>query len=47
MYLVIGFVMVVGLIWVALLIPRDAVYEIWPRQRRIRKSDRNDRDEDS
>jgi hypothetical protein len=46
MYLIIGFAITLGLILVGMLIPPDACYEIWPRQRRLRKSVRNDEDED-
>jgi hypothetical protein len=38
MYLIIGFVIVLGLIVVGMLIPPDARYEIRPRRRRLEKS---------
>ena len=38
MYLIIGFAIILGLIVVGLLIPRDASYEIWPHWRRLKKS---------
>jgi hypothetical protein len=38
MYLIIGFAVILALILVAMLIPPDARYEIWPRPRRLEKS---------
>ena len=46
MYLIIGFAIILGLILIALLIPRDAAYEIWPRPHRLTKSVGDDRDDD-
>ena len=37
MYLIIGFAIVLGLVLVGILIPKDT-YEIWPRRRRLKKS---------
>jgi hypothetical protein len=45
MYLIIGIAIVLGLVLVGILIPKDT-YEIWPRRRRLKKSAGNDGDED-
>ena len=45
MSLIIGFAIVLGLVLVGILIPKDT-YEIWPRRRRLKKSVGNDGDED-
>jgi hypothetical protein len=48
MNLILGILIILGVIsvLVAMLIPPDACYEIWPRQRRLRKSVCNDGNED-
>jgi hypothetical protein len=46
MYLIIGFAILTNLILIALLIPRDAAYEIWPRPHRLTKSVGDDHDND-
>jgi hypothetical protein len=38
MSLIIGFAIVFGLVLVGILIPKDT-YEIWPRRRRLEKSE--------
>ena len=45
MYLIIGFALVVGLVLVGILIPKDT-YQIWPRRRRLKKSVGNAGDEE-
>jgi hypothetical protein len=47
MYLIISFAIILGLILVAMLIPPDARYEIWPPQRRLGKSVDDDEGEDA
>ena len=44
MFLIIGLALVLGLVLVGILIPKDT-YEIWPRRRRLEKSLDGDEDE--